>query len=152
MDPLAIEELAANLIGNYLASVRVAIALPAALQILTPFSIVEATMPLISFEQAHFECPGSARNPHVTLDMELQTVAFGEGRVDPTVDSAWNAALRRAILDEVAFLTYLQALSDADRTGWKLLSLVLQAGAVELDRKTNLRHRHSTVFMTFLID
>lgn len=162
MDPFAIEELAANTLGKYLVSVRdnvaayptlvaAGVSLPAEMQILMPFSIAESTKPVLNFARASAEWP-SQRNPNVTIDLEMQTIALGEGRVESNVDAAWFASIRRSLMNHEAFLIYLQALTDADRTGWKLLSLVLQGGGVDVDTKKSLRVRHCTLFLTFLVD
>jgi len=156
-DPLNIEEHAAGLLCRYLVWRRdevnppVSSGIPGDLIILAPFAVDEEVKPVLKVLHADDSWP-SKHNPNVTVTLELETIAYGEGRVDPSVDGAWNAAIRRAILDQSKFLAWLQSLSDEDRTGWKILSLVLRGGSVEVDTQREVRCRHSDFFMTFKVD
>ena len=149
-----IEEFAARLLLDYLDARRNAIGLPDASQLafLEPFSVATASGPRLESGRSTADWR-SPSNPKVTVELQLCSIAWGDGRVESSTDAGWCAKIRRAIRDAAAWRTWLNALSGADRTGWQLLALpTLRGGSSEVDKDARLRERTTTVEFNFRVD
>jgi len=134
-----------QILADFVSTRRADLSLPVA--DLLPFVVgpndAEIVLPRVFFVAAKFESP-HPRRITLTVTVELQTSTQTQALADEHI---WAAGLRHALADKVRLQTYLQSLSQANRTGWRLRKYRVIDGAMAVDDKRGIRGRRTDVEM-----
>lgn len=143
------ESLLPALLLAYAETRRTDLSLPAsaALPFVAGPTTEEATYPRVNFVTADTQMV-TPRRMRLTIQIQLQVT----DKQDLTEESAWAAGLRYILADRAAFMTYLNGLTLAQRTGWKMRFYRVADSSFGMDAAASVRFRITDVVMDVMTD
>lgn len=144
------ETLIPQLIADYAETRRTDLSLPDSTAL--PFIVApyegEQLFPRVVFVTTSASSPHPKRM-NLTISVELQTSAEDQGT---TEENGWAAGLRYIIADTAAFEDYIQALSEADRTGYRITKYRIAQDVAGMGIEERQRGRKTELFVNVRTD
>lgn len=144
------ETLIPQLIADYAETRRVDLSLPDSTAL--PFIVApyegDQLFPRVVFVTASVTSPHPKRM-NLTVSVELQTSAEDQGT---TEENEWSAGLRYILADVAAFEDYIQALDEADRTGYRITKCRIAQDSAGMGIEDRQRGRKTELFVNVRTD
>lgn len=108
----------------------------------------ERTLPCVVFYVADWTLP----HPKLFRCVLLVDLMANANDTPAANETTWAAAIRKAVTDVPAFLTWLAALNEEQRTSWTLTKFRPLEGGVATDKETGIRTRRTAIIAHFRAD
>lgn len=143
-----LEQRFARIVQGLCEAHRLTSGLPAstALPFVSPFEPGDRVRPNVLFHAEQLEQRGNRNVVHLKVEMVCQA---NHDDTTETAQSDWANRLRRIIRDKTKMAAYLTALSEADRSGFRILRYFVASGGISFDAETKVRSFSTS--MSFIV-
>jgi hypothetical protein len=132
-----------QLLLDYVDSRRTALSIPTSAELPFYAGVIDGdrAMPCVVFYCSDFSMKHPERM-QLTISVDYLNQTAIE---DSTEESAIASQVRSAVADVESWKTWLLALSEANRTGWRIIKTRVTGGGIDIDAEKSQRRRFTTI-------